>query len=147
MAAIIPSNRGGKPARPGSFYNMIDDFFGDFWSPARDLAGVSFRLDVKENDEAYTVEADLPNTQKDDIAVDFNDGRLSIAVTRDEIDEQKDERDNYLHRERRYSSMQRSIRLVDGVADGITAKLEDGVLKITVPKDKEAGKTTRIEIQ
>ena len=57
-----------------------------------------------------------------------------------------EEKKNYIHRERRMSSMQRSIYLADAAEDSITAKLEEGMLKINVPKAVKTEKTRKITI-
>ena len=54
---------------------------------------------------------------------------------------------NFIHRERRYSSMSRSIYLEDSKADGITAKLENGLLKIIVPKEQKTTNSIEIDVE
>lgn len=120
--------------------NVIDDFFGE----ARDSVSTlnknifsdSFRVDVSETASQYVVEAELPAVKKQEIALNLDEGRLSISVNRKEETEQTDDKKAYLHKERRYTSMQRAIFLEDAVSetDQVEAKLEDGLLEITVPK-------------
>lgn len=75
----------------------------------------------------------------------MNDGRLTIFVKREEaINEEKK---NYIHKERRYCSMSRGIYLVDAQSEGIKAKLDNGVLSITVPKQDKTQNKSRIEIE
>jgi HSP20 family protein len=59
--------------------------------------------------------------------------------------EEKDK--NYIHKERRYSSMSRNIFLADSAAEGIKAKLDDGVLIIRVPKKEKPDSSVNIEIE
>jgi HSP20 family protein len=147
MAGLVPFNRNGSFLRPSGtrgFYNMLDDFFSDSFLP-RSLVFDTFKVDVKEDEKAYTVDAELPGVKKEEIGLSLNDGRLSISVQREEkVDEEKE---NYVHRERRYGSCERSIYLSDASPDGIEAKLEDGVLKVTVPKQDKGDGKKKIEIK
>ena len=86
--------------------------------------------------QRYIIEADLPGVRKEDIRLELSDGVLTLGVEHNEqIDE---ERDNYIRKERRYGSYCRSFR-VDGVKeDNVTAKYENGVLTINLPKTEDA---------
>ncbi|MFZ5974097.1 MAG: Hsp20/alpha crystallin family protein [Bacillota bacterium] len=147
MAGLVPFNRNRSLRTSGweGFHNMLDDFFNDTWLPARSLINDTFKVDVVETEKEYTVEAELPGAKKEEVNVVFNDGRLTIAVKREENVEEQQK--NYIHRERRFSSMQRSVYLADARADGIKARMEDGVLHITVPKQEKAENTNKIEIE
>lgn len=105
----------------------------------------SFKIDVKENENEYSIEAELPGVKKEEIKLDLNEGRLSISVERNENKEV--EKDNYIHRERRYGKMSRSVYLSDVKPDGVNAKFKDGILEITVQKEKRIDKNVQIEIQ
>ena len=75
----------------------------------------------------------------------MDDGRLTIsAIKQEDVNEDKE---NYIHRERTLSSMQRSLSLRGATREGVNAKFDNGVLSITVPKSEEAQKNTAIEIQ
>ena len=91
------------------------------------------------------VEAELPGIKREEIYVDFIEGQLIISVKKeDKIDEEKK---NYIHKERRSSSMRRSLYLDDAKAEGIKAKLDNGILYITVPKEEKAEPTHKIPIE
>jgi HSP20 family protein len=75
----------------------------------------------------------------------MEEGNLNIEVTREEKIDDKDH--SYIHRERRYQSMQRRIYLPDVDEDGVKAKLNDGVLEITVAKNKKPKKDYTIAIE
>jgi HSP20 family protein len=148
MAGLVPFNkRKSSLSRSGfgDFYSMLDDFFSNTWPwPTRSFFPDTFRLDVKESEKEYNVEAEIPGVGKDEINIELDDGRLTISVDRNEsIDE---ENENYIHRERRKSSMRRSVYLEDAKEEGIVAKLDNGILKITVPKSGKQKKSRRIEI-
>lgn len=141
MSKLIPHRRrNNEVSNP---FDMFNDFFNDNWYPFS--YNRSFKLDVAEEKDTYVVEAELPGVDKGNISVEMNDGTLVIGVEqKDEIDESNKK---YVHRERRYSSMQRSVYLGNVKPDGITAKMENGILQITVPKDEHASKSNRIDIQ
>ncbi len=148
MANLIPGNRGNRGLATTGFeelYNMLDDFFTDPWTGGRRAARDTFRVDVQAADKEYTVEAELPGVKKDEVSLEMNDGNLSITVQRSE--KADEEGKNYIHRERRYTSMSRTIYLGDAASDGITAKLEGGVLHITVPRQPQVENSRRIEIE
>jgi HSP20 family protein len=148
MTGLVPFNRkntGLLNTGFEDFYNMLDDFFSDNWSPRRSLERDTFKINVQQNDSEYLVEAELPGVNKEEIDVDLNDGRLTVSVKREEkINEEKK---NYIHRESRYASMSRSIYLADADSKGIKAKLENGLLSITVPRQEKAAKAAKIEIE
>lgn len=145
MARLVPFNRRGSLMNTGfeDFYNVLDDFFTG--TPRRSLAGDTFKLDLQEDETNYYIEADLPGVNKDELNVAMDDNRLQISVTREEKSEGQTK--NYLHRERRCSSMQRTIYLNDADAAGIKAKLDNGVLIMTIPKKGAEYKSVKVEIE
>lgn len=148
MTGLVPFNRrstGLLNTGFEDFYNMLDDFFSDNWSPRRGLGQDTFKINVQQNEGEYLVEAELPGVNKEEIDLDLNDGRLTISVKREEkINEEKK---NYIHRESRYTSMSRSIYLADAESRGVKAKLDNGLLSITVPRQEKAIRAERIEIE
>ena len=149
MAGLVPFNRRRKDLMStgfDDFYNMLDDFFTEDWSRPRSLVKDTFKIDVKEDDNEYMVEAELPGMTKEDVNLSIEDGRLCISVNKEEVKEDSDEK-NYIHRERRYTSMQRNVFLAEAANEDIKAKLKDGVLLITVPKKVHEDKSKAIEIE
>ncbi len=147
MSALIPFRTRPLFASPGfgDFSSMLDDFFGDITPAAsRPLVG-GFRVDIRENEDSYQIDAELPGVGKDEVKLELNDGLLSIRVDREESKEET--KDNYIHRERRYGSMSRSFRLADFKADEVSARFDNGILQITVPKAEPSAKVRQIEIQ
>jgi HSP20 family protein len=113
------------------FNNLVSDFFGD----VMDFAGRSFRADIKESDEEYTIEAEMPGMQKEDINLEINDDYLTISAEHQEEKEEKNE--NYIRRERRQGRYARSFYLENVNQDDIKAEYEDGVLKVHLPKEEK----------
>ncbi|MBO4356423.1 MAG: Hsp20/alpha crystallin family protein [Clostridia bacterium] len=115
-------------------------FFGDY--------AASFGTDIRDCGDSYLLEADLPGFAKEDITLDIEDDILTINAERHSEYENSDKKDNYLRCERSYGKYSRSFDVSMINKDAITAKLENGVLKLTLPKKVEQPKTTkRLEIE
>jgi len=137
MAGLVPFGTGFA----------LDSFFDELFKPSA-LSRTNFcgfKMDVKEDDKAYLIEADLPGIKKEDVALSLREGTLEIAVNREEKTEDADT-GVYLHRERRFSSCKRSVYLGDADAAEVGANLEDGVLLVTVPKIAKVDTARTIEI-
>ena len=148
MTGLIPFNlRNTGLIRTGTgfedFYNMIDDFFND-GAANRNLLRDSFKIDIVENEKEFIVEAELPGIKKEEVDINVDEGTLSITVNRSE--ETNKEEKNYIHRERRVASMNRRVRLSGTKLDEISAKLEDGVLLVTIPKVVKVANSRKIDI-
>ena len=147
MSGLVPFNRRRNEIAPVgfvSFQNMLDDFISDGWPFSRSLAADTFKMDIQETDKAYLIEAELPGVKKEDINISFDDGKLKIEVIRQENKEEKTR--NYIHRERSYASMMRSIILEEAASEGTKASLDNGILNIVVPKKEDANRSIRINI-
>lgn len=108
----------------------------------------SFRTDITETKNAYLVEAELPGFSKEDITIDVDNNQLTIRAKREQLEETKDKDDKVIRKERHYGEFLRQF-YVDNIKENeIQAKLENGILKIEIPKNtpKEA-KGVQIEIQ
>lgn len=128
---------------------LFEDFFKDSMFPTFYKNSKQILVDIKEDDKTYTVEADLPDVKKEEINIDIKDDMLTISVERkEEKEEKKDEKEEkYIRRERKVCSMKRSFYLENVNKEDVTAKFENGVLTIVLPKKevvKNAG--TKIEI-
>jgi HSP20 family protein len=124
---------------------MLDDFFTENWLPSRNLMRDTFKIDVEDNEQQFLIHAEMPGVSKEEISLDLNEGRLNISVNR--VEDVNEEKKNYIHRERRVTSMSRSVYLSDADAQNIGAKLENGVLTVTVPKKVKQVNSTKIEIE
>ena len=151
MAGLIPFNwRNNNLARTNAntgfenFYNMLDDFFGDSSVPSRNLLRDTFKIDIEEAEKEYLISAELPGITKEEIDLGIDGDNLCISVNRTE--EVNNNGKNFIHRERRASSMSRRIRLAGANLDGIKAKLEDGVLAVSIPKDEKTDNVRKIKI-
>ena len=149
MAGLVLFNKKNKEISTNTdfedFYNVLDDYFSNDWPFKRTLTHDTFKVDVEDNGNEYLIEAEVPGIDKKDINVELNDGKLMISITRDENSESK--KKNFIHRERRYSYMSRSIYLEDAKPDGIKAKLENGLLKVVVPKEEKPNNSITIDVE
>ena len=103
----------------------------------------AFRTDIKDQGDHYLLEADLPGFRKEDIDLHVQDGVLTITAKHDETRENKDESGKYVCRERRTGSYARSFDVSGIREDGIGASYENGVLKLTLPKQGEQAPVSR----
>lgn len=105
----------------------------------------SMAVDVVERDEEFVATVDLPGFERDEVDVRVTDHTLTIDADHEESIEEEEE--SYLRRERRHESLHRSIRLPAEVdSEGVTARMKNGVLTITLPKlETEEAKEIEIE--
>jgi HSP20 family protein len=130
------------------FEDMFNDLTRGYWVKPLPLAGgeeLKMKVDVKEDDKAYTVHAEIPGVNKDDIRVDVNGDQVSISA---EVKREKEEKgEKMLHSERYYGMVSRSFSLPSEVDDkGTVARYKDGVLDLTLPK-KSGNGLHRISVQ
>ncbi|MDR2603588.1 MAG: Hsp20 family protein [Puniceicoccales bacterium] len=107
--------------------------------------GKEFKLDIKSTKKEYVIEAEIPGVKKNEIDLNVEDQTLCISVHREK--KVADEKDDYLCRERYDSSMERSICLREADFKQTKAKLENGILTITVPKQKKSDNVQKITIE
>lgn len=134
--------------------SVFDDFFKDF-APAfyvRPLHGDALpdpskiKIDVKEDNAAYTVHAEIPGVSKEEIQVTIDGNVVSLRAEVQQKDEKK-EGEKVLRSERYYGAVERSFQLpADVDAAQAKAKYDNGVLTLTLPK-KQSGATQRLKIE
>lgn len=126
----------GDLARFDPFMNMDDWFkgFGFRPFPGEPETAPLIKIDVKENDKTYTVRAEIPGVNKDDIKVQVDGNRVSISAETKKEKEEK-EGDRVICRECYQGSSYRSFILHSAVDESKTeAKYRDGILELTLPK-------------
>ncbi len=148
MALLTVRPRGGlRPWRPG--WDLQDEFsrFFDDFGNGRGFVEEDFTppIDIRETDDAYIVEADVPGMKKEDVHIEVNDDVLTIKGERKSEHEEK--RDDYHRIERQHGSFRRTVTIPGGFQyDAVKAKFKDGVLRVTLPKREDA-KPRRIEVK
>lgn len=109
------------------------------------------KTDVKETDDAYEVDVDLPGFRKEELSVSLENGYLSISAAKGLDRDEKDKKGNYIRRERYAGSCTRSFYVgEDTTQEDVAAKFEDGILHLTVRKkeiQKVEQKDNRIAIE
>lgn len=139
--------------------NLFDDFFDDrfgmfpMWNTGRDpLYGKHaknlMKTDVRETENTYEVDVDLPGFKKDEITVDLKDGYLTISAAKGLDKDEKDKEGRYIRQERYAGACSRSFYVGDVKPEDVSAKYEDGILKLSMPKagKKELPKRSTIAI-
>ena len=116
------------------FPKVFDDFFNSDWMPK--MKATAPAVNVKEDAKAYTMEVAVPGIKKEFCRVNINaDGNLDIAIENKMEHKEEDKKQHYLRREFSYSNYQQTYVLPDDIVkDNIAAKVDDGVLTITMPK-------------
>lgn len=130
------------------FPTVFDDFINSDIMPHNHVTAPA--VNVKESEEAYTMEVAAPGIKKEYCRVHINDdGNLSLAIENKMEHKEEDKKQHYLRREFSYTNYQQNYTLPDDVdKDSISAKVENGILTVTLPKiKKEEVKVSRqIEI-
>jgi len=131
------------------FDDVLPEMFRRFARPLAfdpDLPA-EIRIDVSENEKEYRVSAEVPGARKDDLRVVIDGNFVSISAEAKKEKEEKTKAGRLLVRETSYGAVSRGFSLGSEIDDkGVVAKLEDGILKLTLPK-REGAKTRRIEVQ
>ena len=144
MFELTPYARGNHSFAAYDPFKEMEDFEKHFFG--RQLP--AFKTDIRETENAYILDAELPGFSKEDIHAEVRNGYLTIHAEHKSENEEKDEKNNYIRRERSYGSFSRSFDLEGIKSDEITASYKDGVLSLTLPKE-ETNQTEgrRLEIQ
>jgi len=122
--------------------NIFDDFFRDpFWNTSGVRSVNQMSTDIKDCGDSYQIEMDLPGFAKEDVRAELKNGYLTIRASRTSSNEEKDEKQRYIRKERYSGHYQRSFYVGDAVKqEDIQAKFTDGVLMLQVPKkEKQPG--------
>ena len=112
-----------------------DDFFGGknplYCKHARNM----MKTDIRETDEGYELDIDLPGFKKDEIQAELKNGYLTVSAAKGLDKDEQNKKGEYIRRERYAGSMSRSFYVGEHLnEEDIKAKYEDGILKLSVPK-------------
>ncbi len=124
--------------RTGSWFpTVFDDFLNTDFMPRANATAPA--VNVKEDDKAYTMEVAAPGIKKEFCRVSINDdGNLAIAIENKAEHKENDHKNHYLRREFSYSNYEQSYTLPDDVEkEDISAKVENGILTVILPKTKK----------
>ena len=133
---------------------MNDMFDDDFFGGKKPLYGKHaknmMKTDIRETDDGYELDIDLPGFRKDEIQAELKDGFLTVSAAKGLDKEEKNNKGEYIRRERYTGSMSRSFYVGEHLnEEDIKAKYEDGILKLSVPKKevKELEQNKYIQIE
>ena len=138
--------------------NLFDDFFDDnfgmypMWNGRNPLYGKHaknlMKTDVRETENTYEVDVDLPGFKKDELSVELKDGYLTISAAKGLDKDEQDKKGKYIRQERYAGACSRSFYVGDVKPEEVSAKYEDGILKLTMPKQvkREQPKSSSIAI-
>ena len=139
--------------------NLFDEFFDDSFMRLPAWGGRNnplygkraknlMKTDVRETEDTYEVDIDLPGFKKDEITVDLKDGCLTVSAAKGLDKDEEDKKGRYIRQERYAGACSRSFYVGDVEPDQVTAKYEDGILRISMPKEakKELPKRSTIAI-
>ena len=139
--------------------NLFDDwmdfpFEKEFFGKHNPLYGKHaknmMKTDVRETENNYELDIDLPGFKKDEINAQLENGYLTISAAKGLDKDKQDKNGNYIRRERYAGSMSRSFYIGDTITqDEIHAKYADGILRLTIPKkdDKQVSRKNTIAIE
>ncbi len=133
---LVPYERGGI---------LGDGIFKDFFDFPFMQQNNLIKADIKETPEEYIVEADMPGVDKENIELNCENGVLTITARKSE--EKKEEAQGFIRRERYTGEASRCFSLRDVNEDDISAKLDNGVLYVTLPKKSGDKHQRNIEIE
>jgi len=152
MFSMMPYRANRNMAPRGFFDDFSNDFFRPFFEGG--LAGLmrperAMKVDVRDDGDRYTLQADMPGVSKDDLKVEVANDVLTISAEYNQEKEDKDENDRYVYRERRCGNLRRAFNVQGIRQEDIAASFQDGVLTLTLPKQetKALPEAQRIEIQ
>lgn len=115
----------------------FDNYFrtGRHPQPGKRPEDMLMRTDVRETENGYELDIDLPGVKKEDVRAELKDGYLTVNASTHSSNDRKDENGRYIRRERYSGSFRRSFYVGDAVTqEDIKARFEDGTLKLSVPK-------------
>lgn len=137
------SRRTGEPGSIEMFRREMDHFFDDLapfsWireNSEKALGTWAPSADISEDENEYHIHMDIPGMEKNDIKINVQDGR--ITITGERKTEEKEEKKDFVRKERYHGSFYRSFTLPGKLKeDAIQASFKNGVLQLVVPKAEE----------
>ena len=144
MFELFPFDRHSRNMAGFDPFRMLNEMDRRFFTGVPSVS--VFNTDVIDTGDAFKLECELPGFKKEDIKIDIENDCLTISAERSSDD--KDEKDNYVKRERFYGSFTRSFDVSGINVDNIEAGYSDGVLTVTLPKKAaEVPASRRLEIK
>ena len=140
--------------------NLFDEFFDDDFPmiPMRSIRNPLYgknaknlmKTAVRETDNTYELDVDLPGFKKDEVQLDLKDGYLTISAAKGLDKDQEDKKGKYIRQERYAGACSRSFFVGEEIEPrDVSAKFEDGILRVSLPKrvKKELPRNSTIAIE
>ena len=140
--------------------NLFDEFFDDDFPmiPMRSIRNPLYgknaknlmKTDVRETDNTYELDVDLPGFKKDEVQLDLKDGYLTISAAKGLDKDQEDKKGKHIRQERYAGACSRSFFVGEEIEPrDVSAKFEDGILRVSLPKrvKKELPRNSTIAIE
>ena len=126
------------PRKNGEFELFNEMLKNSFFSNEAKI----MKTDIKEKENEYLIEIDLPGYDKENIKIDINRGYLTVRASVSK-DNKETEEENFIHKERVYGECSRSFYIGDEVKDEmVKASFKNGILKLLIPKIKKEKKSS-----
>ena len=123
---------------PRNNFDLFDDIFNDQFFKGNE--NKMMKTDIRESENSYTIDVDLPGYTKDNIKVDITDGYLNINAKMEENDD-NEEKGKFIRRERFFGECSRSFYIGDDISEeDIKASFKNGILSLEIPKVDETKK-------
>lgn len=134
------------PQKNNQFVDLFDEFFGfdPFQGRQDSRRALQVPIEVKEEKDFVNVAVEVPGIDRKDITLDYQDGILTVSGKKEEKIE--DKKEGYYYSEFKSGSFSRSVRVGDVDISKGNAKLEEGILRIQLPKAEEK-RTQQLKIQ
>ncbi|MCR4640371.1 Hsp20/alpha crystallin family protein [Ruminococcus sp.] len=127
-------------------WDTFNDFDKNFFGGSMPIS--SCKTDIRDDGDKYVLESELPGFEKEDIKLDLSGTQLTISAEHSTNNDEKDDKGNYIRRERTFGSYKRSFDIGDIDTESISAEYKNGILTIELPKKSpEAPATKRLEIK
>ena len=133
--------------RERNYYGLRDSLFDNIFFPYEHKESNMMKTDIKENENDYELQVEVPGVNKENISIDYENGYVTIAAKTNKSKDEKDKEGNYIRRERYSGSYSRSYYVGKVDRESIKAKLDNGVLSIIVPKAKAEEQKKAIAIE
>ena len=128
--------------------NLFDDFFNREFGMFPAMTGLNsaygkyannlMKTDVRETENSYELDIDLPGFKKEEINLELKDGYLSVTATKNADQGDQEKKGKYIRQERYVGTCSRSFYVGEDVEPkDISARFEDGILKVSLPKQEQ----------
>ena len=136
---FYPAKRRNQVAYADPFAQIFEQFFGEVGRGGVNESGIAPQFEITETDEDYTVIAELPGLDEENISIVLDEDVLTVRGEKKAQREEKEK--SYILSERRYGTFDRKFKLPETITqEAIAARYANGVLTLTLPKKPEARK-------